>query len=159
MWPVTVDWDLRFSRPHMRKAQNYWQSLCQGRRMPARRELNPRAMKEFIPFVNLVDVVRGEGDQCDYIVSLQSNHARDVLGNIENRQLSEVLPPAIERHWRSSFDLARTKVAPVRLTTRSCSSDKQWLAWETFLAPLGHTEVDAIYWAAMAWPITRPEGK
>ncbi len=147
LWPVTVDWELGFCRPQTQKALAYWQSLCRGRRMPARRELDPCAMKEFIPYVNLVDVVRREAGAYEYVVTLQSNRARDMLGNVENRRLPDILPPATEEHWRSSFDLPRAKVAPVRLTTRSNTPGEHGFAHEILLAPLGPAEeVQAIYW-------------
>src|SRR5436309_11449465 len=57
LWPVTADWDLQFARAPVQKAIAYWNSLLRGRKMPARHELTPRAMKNFIPHVNLVDVV------------------------------------------------------------------------------------------------------
>jgi hypothetical protein len=155
LWPVAIDWDLAFTRPQMRRACAYWQSLCDGRRMPARRELNPRAMKEFLPYVNLVNFERRDGSAYDYIVTLQCNHARDILGNVENKRLSDVLPSAIEQRWRSSFDLTRLNAAPVRLTTRASTLAKNWLSCEILLAPLGQNEeVEAIFWTFVTWPIT-----
>ena len=151
-WPLTVDWKLDFSKPPLQKARSYWQALCRDRRMPRRRELDPRAMKEFIRYVNLVDIVRSGTNAYEYIVSLQSNHARDVLGNIENRPLHEILPPAVAQRWRSAFDLPCLHAAPVRLTTRTSTIDRQWLDCEILLAPLGSGDADAIFWAAMASP-------
>ncbi|HEY3636517.1 MAG TPA: PAS domain-containing protein [Rhizomicrobium sp.] len=153
LWPISVDWDLAFSRPQTIKARAYWQSLCRGRRMPSRRDLEPRAMKEFIGYVNLVDVLRLGSDDCDYIITLQTNHARDVWGNIQNRPLSEMFPPEVEQRWHYSFDLPRKSVLPVRLATRASTVGKNWLACEILLAPLGQgNEVEAIFWVAVAWP-------
>src|SRR5438477_4463204 len=79
LWPITVDWELRFSRPQAQKAFAYWQSLLAGRQMPARRELTPRAMKAFITYVNLVDVLSLGNDKWDYVISLQSADAHGCL--------------------------------------------------------------------------------
>jgi hypothetical protein len=152
LWPITVDWDLRFSRPQAQKALAYWRSLLGGRLMPARQELTPRAMKAFITYVNLVDVLSLGDDRWDYVISLQSADARAVLGDIKGRRLAEIFPPAVERRWRSSFDLPRAGGAPVRLLTRASTGNKNWLACEVLLAPLGEREeVDSIFWVTVSW--------
>ena len=152
LWPITVDWELRFSRPQAQKALAYWQSLLAGRQMPARRELTPRAMKAFITYVNLVDVLSLGNDKWDYVISLQSADAHAVLGDIKGRRLAEIFPFAIERRWRGSFDLPRAGKAPVRLLTRASTGGKNWLACEVLLAPLGEREVvDSIFWVTVSW--------
>jgi hypothetical protein len=123
--------------------------------MPARRELEPRAMKQFIAYVNLVSVLRRDEDRCEYVVTLQCDHARDVVGNVQNRQLADVLSPAVERRWCGAFDLARANIKPVRLTTRASTLGRHWLACEIFLAPLGQEDnVEALFWVTVSWPAT-----
>jgi hypothetical protein len=153
LWPITVDWELRFSRPQAQKAFAYWHSLLRGRQMPARRELSPRAMQAFLSYVNLVDVLSLGAGKWDYVISLQSADAHAVLGDIKGRRLAEIFPPPIERRWRSGFDLPCNNVAPVRLLTRASTGNKNWLACEILLAPLGEGEnVDSIFWVTVSWP-------
>jgi hypothetical protein len=153
LWPITVDWELHFTRPQAQKALAYWQSLLRERRMPARRELSPRAMKAFIYYVNLVDVLSLGDGKWDYVIRLQSADAHAVLGDIKGRRLTEMFPPAVERRWRSGFDLPRATRAPVRLLTRASTGNKNWLACEVLLAPLGERdEVDSIFWVTVSWP-------
>jgi hypothetical protein len=155
LWPITVDWELRFSSPQVQKALAHWQSLLGGRQMPARRELNPRAMKAFIHYVNLVDVIPTSTGQWDYVVALQSAHGSEILGDVKGRRFAEIFPPAMVQRWRGCFDLPRRSGAPVRLLTRASTQRRNWLACEALLAPLGEgQEVTAIFWVFIAWPAT-----
>ena len=157
VWPITVDWELAFTRPPAQKAIAYWRSLLHGRRMPTRRELNPQAMKDFLKYVNLVDVLSLAAGEWDYAVSLQSTDACEVLGDIKGRRFAEVFPPHHAQRWRNSFDLPREEKTPVRLLTRASTRNKNWLACEVLLAPLGeHDRVTSIFWLTAAWPANDP---
>jgi hypothetical protein len=157
LWPITVDWELAFTRPPAHKALAYWRSLLHGRRMPARCELRPRAMKDFLKYVNLVDVLPIAEGEWDYAVSLQSADALEVLGDIKGRRITEVFPSPHAQRWRCCFDLPRKKKAPVRLLTRASTRNKNWLACEVFLAPLGdRDDVTSIFWLTAAWPAGNP---
>jgi hypothetical protein len=156
LWPVSIDWELNFLRPQPQKAALYWHSLLNGRLMPQRRELSPRAMKTFITYVNLVDVLSFDG-QWDYAVSLQSADSFQVLGNIKGTRFTEIFPPLHAQRWRSSFDLSRENKRPVRLLTRASTRNKNWLACEVFLAPLGENDaVQSIFWVTVSWPANDP---
>jgi hypothetical protein len=150
--PVTVDWDLAFLQAPTRQGLAYWQSLRNGHQFPSRRALSPRAMRNFLGHVNLVDVVPGAGSSFDYIISLQGEHAREVFGRLAGRKLREILSPALEQRWRKSFDLPRTATAPVRLFTRAGTAGKNWLACEALLAPLGEdSRVQTLFWVLASW--------
>ena len=153
LWPITVDWELDFLRAPTRQALAYWRALAGGRRMPARSELSPRAMKNFIAFTNLIDVTNVREDRRDYMVSLQSGHSRDVLGDVKGRRLCDIFPPTLEQRWRECFDLPSDSQSPVRLLTRASTQNKNWLACEVLLAPLGESQrVQALFWVLVSWP-------
>ena len=151
--PVTVDWELGFLRPEGRRALDYWRSICNGRALPGRHELRPRAMQKFLEHVNLVDIVADGSRGFDYVIGLQGTHARDVFGHMAGRRLDAMMPTRLAERWRASFDLARNAAAPVRLFTRASTMGKHWLACEALLAPLGETEVriDALFWVFVSW--------
>jgi hypothetical protein len=150
MFPITVDWQLAFLRPESARGLDYWQSLCAGRPMPHRRELNPRAMKGFLNYVNLVDVATDADGTVDYVLSLQSAHARDVFGPMAGR-LDQFLPVPVRQRWRDCFDLPRLSGRPARVSTRVSTVGKDWLACEALFAPLGDGEVNSVLWVFISW--------
>ena len=107
-------------------------------------------MLDFLTHVNVVDVVPDPMHTFDYVVSLQGQHALDVLGYIAGRRLREILPPQLEYRWRES-ELSWAAAAPVRLLTRASTRDKNWLACEALIAPLGDGTVQALFWVFAAW--------
>ena len=151
--PITVDWELDFLQPATRQGLAYWRSLCNGRAMPARHDLRPRAMQEFLDHVNLVDVVADPARGIDYVIGLQGTLARNVFGHMAGRRLDAIMRPKLAQRWRTSFDLPRTAAAPVRLFTRASSVGKNWLACEALLAPLAGSEggINALFWVFACW--------
>lgn len=152
--PITVDWDLKFTKPYMKAAFEYWRSLCAGRKMPQRRELDPRSMREFLSHVNLVNVVRAaDGSVADYVLGLQGQHAVETYGPIVRRNLRQVLPPPIEARWRSCFGVACSAARPARFHSQVCAGGKLWLEAEVLLAPLGNAtgEIDSLFAALASW--------
>src|SRR5579871_42041 len=67
---IHVDWTGAFSRLENRKALTYWNSIRGDRQMPDRRDLSPRAMREFLTYVNLVDVRHCSNGVVEYEVAL-----------------------------------------------------------------------------------------
>ncbi|HEY3778680.1 MAG TPA: PAS domain-containing protein [Rhizomicrobium sp.] len=152
LWPIAIDWDLAFSRPETQQGYRYWQSLRQGRAMPERRELDPRAMARFLSFVNLVEMAPARAGAWNYTVTLQGSHSREVLGAAQGRSLAEIFPKPAFARWRSCFDLPRSGRMPVRLLTRASIRGKHHLACEALLAPLGRSpSVEALFWVFAAW--------
>jgi hypothetical protein len=121
--------------------------------MPARGELSPRAMQDFLSHVSVVDVVADPVHGFEYIVSLQGMHPREVLGNVKGRRLGEIFSLELAHRWRSSFERSRAASAPVRLLTRASTLAKNWLACETFIAPLGDGagQLQSLFWVFAAW--------
>jgi hypothetical protein len=150
--PIEVDWRLAFTQPATNKGLFYWRTICGGRSMPSRRDLSPRAMRDFLTHANVVDVIQDSLHFFDYVVSLQSQHACEVLGNVAGRRLGDIMSEALAQRWRSCFDLSRSAAVPVRLVTRASTQARNWLACEALLAPLGDGEsVQALFWVFAAW--------
>ena len=151
--PITLDWELEFTRAPTKKALVYWRSLCRGRAMPARSELSPRAMQAFLPYVSVVDVVPDRVRGFEYIVSLQGTHPTEVLGHVKGRRLGDVLSRELAERWRGCFEHARAAAAPVRLLTRASTLAKNWLACEVLIAPLANEagQMQSLFWVFAAW--------
>jgi hypothetical protein len=152
--PLAVDWDLRFLREATQKAFAYWDLLRAGREMPRRQELSPHSMRDFLPHVNLVDLVRERADApVDYIVSLEGQHAHQIFGPVAHRKLNEVLPPHIEQRWRVIFGLSSQSARPVRCFSRMLAGGNSWLEGEVFVAPLGDERlgVESLFLVFATW--------
>jgi hypothetical protein len=152
--PIHVDWALQFSRPENRKALAYWNSLRGERQMPARSELSPRGMREFLTHVNLVDIWPDSGGcVVDYEVTLQGSHGLEVFGNLARRRLAAGLSAVTARRLRECWNIVRDSGRPVRISARVTGGDKFWLDSECLLAPLGDDpgRVTTIMWVFVSW--------
>jgi hypothetical protein len=152
--PIPVDLGLDFCRTETRKAHAYWDSIRGERAMPARGDLRPRGMREFISYVNLVDTQRiFEGDSLDYQISLEAQHTRNVFGHLTLQNIKKGMLPERVRRARECFELVRTTARPARIQSRVTVRNQFWLASESLLAPLGdHAgQVTAIMWVFVSW--------
>lgn len=152
--PLVIDWDLQFTRQPTQRACAYWMSLCADRKMPRRQELSPARMREFLPNVNLIDIVcDASGAIPDFRVSLQGQHGTDIYGQVANRALEEVLPPHVVQRWRQAFLTCFRAGQPVRFCSKLLIGGKAWLEGEAFLAPLGDDEtgVHSLFVVFVSW--------
>src|ERR1700730_13417112 len=60
-WPMRADAGLAFNAVSLLEAQRVWHEKADGRAMPSREDMSPRALKAFLTEVALHDVVY-EGD-------------------------------------------------------------------------------------------------
>jgi hypothetical protein len=158
--PIQVDWTLAFSRPETKKAHTYRDSLRGARIMPARSDLSPRGMREFLTHVNLVGVCQAvEGGSIDYEVALQGSHGSEVFGPLARRKLAAGLSAVTARRLRECFDLVRDSGRPVRINSGVTCGGKFWLDSESLMAPLGDESdrVTAIMWVFVSWNATKME--
>jgi len=126
--------------------------------MPSRSDLSPRAMREFLDHVNLVDVI--SEPRISFRVSLQGAQSRGVFGHMAKQRLGDILPPFFEKRWTESFEVPRSSETPVRLTTRASTFGRKWLGCEALLAPLGDgpNYVTTIFWVFASWRIEEAVG-
>jgi hypothetical protein len=103
----------------------------------------------------VVDVVPDSAHAFEYLVSLQGQHAHEVLGPVAGRRLGEILSDSLAQRWRGCFELSRSAAAPVRLLTRASTRFRNWLACEALLAPLGDGagEVQGLFWVFASWQV------
>ncbi len=152
--PLIMDWDLQFTRQPTQRACAYWFSLRGDRGMPRRQELSPAKMREFLPNINLIDVVYDSSEATpDFRVSLQGQHGTEVYGQIANRRLEEVLPPHVVKRWRETFLTCFQAARPVRFCSKMLIGGRAWLEGEAFLAPLGDDEtgVQSLFVVFVSW--------
>jgi hypothetical protein len=159
---IQIDRDLRFIHPAIQQAHAYWQTLRGDQSMPSRDAIDPVEMREFLPYVGLVEAAAGSGGRMNYAIRLAGSHVEEVLTQISGRSLSQFLEPDIEERWRYVFDLALAEAAPVRLAGRVAFQRRTWLDSETLLAPLADRQhgTTMLFGAFAAWPSDRePSGR
>jgi hypothetical protein len=152
--PIVVDLALDFARPETRKAYAYWELIRGERTMPARSDLSPRGMRQFLSYVNLVDAQRiFEGDSLDYQISLQASHTREIFGYLTLHDIKKGMLPERVRRARECFEFVRTAARPARIQSRVTVRDQFWLDSESLFAPLGDRadQVTAIMWVFVSW--------
>lgn len=152
--PLVTDWDLQFSRHPTRRACAYWISLCGDRRMPRRQELSPAKMRDYLPNVNLIDIVSDLSESTpDFRVSLQGQHGTEVYGQVANRPLDEVLPPNVVQRWRQAFLTCFEAARPVRFCSKMLIGGRAWPEGEALLAPLGDDQagVQSLFVVFTSW--------
>ena len=135
--PIAIDDSLFFVRPETREALAYWKSRLDGRPMPSRADLDPRAMRAFMPNVALVELRQAPDGTQDYYIRLAGTALEQLFGPLTGQSISAFLPAEIEARWRRMFDAARDAAAPIRTIGRIAFQKKTWLEGETLTAPLG----------------------
>ncbi|HSV04055.1 MAG TPA: PAS domain-containing protein [Phenylobacterium sp.] len=79
----------------------YWASLRRGLKLPARRDLDPAAMKRLLPTLSLIDVLPAPRE---YRIRLAGTALWDVYGGeITGRALAEVYNSAAADYWRAEL--------------------------------------------------------
>lgn len=157
MPPMVIDATVALTRATTMKAYEYWRAARGDRAMPARRDISPQGMREFVNNVGLIEVRREADGAVIYFVRLAGARIESVFGSITGRALGEFLPPPIEARWRYIFDATLAAKAPLRLTSRVAFQRKDYLAAECFLAPLGEGDDIALLLIAVdVWPVSTP---
>mgnify|MGYP000735828079 CR=1 FL=1 len=79
----------------------YWASLREGGRLPARRQLDPRAFKRHLPTVSLIDV----NEDRSFKLRLAGTGLYPVYGReITGKALEEVYAPDAASYWRQELE-------------------------------------------------------
>ena len=82
----------------------YWSSLRADGRLPSRAQLDPHHLKQLLPTVSLIDVVRENG-VVRYRQRLAGTGLYSVYGReITGRSLEEVYPGEEAGYWREQLD-------------------------------------------------------
>jgi hypothetical protein len=124
--------------------------------MPPRTELSPAKMRDFLPNVNLIDIVSNASEAIpEFRVSLQGQHGTDIFGQVTNRPLEEVLPPHVVQRWRQAFLTCFQAARPVRFCSKMLIGGRAWLEGEALVAPLGDDQagVQSLFVVFTSWQV------
>ena len=155
MPPVHIDRSLNhLTRVPTMKGRDYWLALRGGRPMPARADISPRDMREFLPYVGLIELASMPEGGEDYAVRLAGGKIEEVFGSRGGQPIGKTLPPETAARWRLVFDEVRRTRAPLVATSRVAFNNMRHLKQELFIAPLGEDEqVQMLFGVLDIWPV------
>lgn len=154
MPPVHIDRLLNVTRTSTTKGRDYWLSLRGDKEMPARADISPRSMREFLPYVGLIEFTPLPGGEEDYSVRLAGGKVEEIFGSLTGQSLRDTLPPEIAARWRLVFDEVRRSKSPLVATSRVAFNNQRHLKQEVFVAPLGEDgTVQMLFGVLDIWPV------
>ena len=138
-WPTRTHCEIarEFDSPLLREALSVWREKAGGQPWPRREDMTPRAMKNFLPHVAIVEVV-GSADTVRYRVRLAGSWVEQRVVPMTGKFLDEVIPEPQLQNFQSIFHLALGMGGPIRLFASGLKfQNKDYLDIEDFFAPLG----------------------
>ena len=155
MPPVHIDRTLSLTRAPLIKGRDYWLALRGERLMPARAEILPRDMREFLPYVALVELVPTPAGGEDYFVRIAGGKIEEIFGSLTSQFIQNTLPPEIAARWRVILDEVRKSKMPLVATSRVAYNNMRHLKQEVFIAPLGEGDGDVqmLFGVLDIWPV------
>jgi len=155
MPPVHIDRTLtHLTRASTMKGRDYWLALRGDRDMPARAEISPRAMRDFLPFVGLIEwTAKPKGGE-DYFVRLIGGKIEEIFGSMTGQFIDRTLPPDIAIRWRLVLDEVRKNGTPLAVSSRVAFNNLRHMKQELFVAPLGEDgPVKTLFGVLDIWPV------
>ncbi len=144
--PIVVDYDLKFRQPEVGAALAYWHSRCGARTMPARADLDPVDMREFLANVMLAEVAAGPHGP-EIRLRLAGTAVEAVFGPMTGKPLTEALPSNLVSRWLLIAETVLAARRPVRFVTRIAYQNQEFVTAEALVAPLssGGDAIDMMF--------------
>jgi len=139
--PIVVDYDLQFSQPQLGAALAYWRACCRDRTMPARSDLDPVDMRQFLARVLLAEVVAGRHGP-EIRIRLAGTEIEAIFGPMTGKPLGDALPPDMVARWALMAETVLAARRPVRFVTRIAYRGQEFVTAEALAAPLSGNDVD-----------------
>ncbi len=125
---------LAFSDPVYEHFLSLWRSKTGTRPMPAKSELSPRDLKDFLP--SIIVVQRTAENPSVYIGRLIGSKVTEVVGNQTGKTFGESAPPELSARWIECMDLVLNGGRPLRFLGRVHLKGREYLDAENFFVPL-----------------------
>jgi hypothetical protein len=135
-WPMRADASLAFCAASLLEADRVWHEKANGRAMPSREDMSPRALKAFLTEVALHDVVY-EADKIRYRSRVTGTKLAQTHGSGRGQFIDEAIPSPYRERWTAMLTLALDAGGPVRVTSTIEYQDRNYLQAEILCAPLG----------------------
>lgn len=125
---------LAFSSPIYQQFLSLWHSKAGTRAMPAKSELTPRDLKDFLRDIVLCQ--RVAENPSNYLWRLIGTKVAEVVGHNTGKTLQESAPPELSARWIECADLILDGGQPLRFLGRVHLKDREYLDAENLFVPL-----------------------
>jgi hypothetical protein len=152
--------------PHVKKAIDYWRSLCGRRRFPARADMTLRGLAPILPYAVIVSVIDAGADfEFRYVGEAQRAAFKTSFKGLRVSQIEAVLPE-LGGMLRDVYEQTRATGVPfiVRGRVDHEPVNSKFLYHETVFLPLGaddaavdHLLVVGVQIPTPFWDITTDE--
>lgn len=123
--------------PELRAIRDYWNAKRGTRPMPRRKDVDPLELAAHLPYLSLVDVLRGGVDFRFRLLGtgITGQFGRDSTGKTMSEAYATADPEVL--HWMiDSFAMVVTSKRPVLMWGLLRAVDKDFVRFETFHMPL-----------------------
>lgn len=122
----------KIDHPLLQEIYRYWLELRQGRRMPARRQIQPQDIPALLPYIFLVDVLPD-----GYRFRLVGTHIAEHFGiDATGKRLDDVATGAFYQRARRDFDAVAQGPALHYIASELYWRDRHWMMYRRLLLPL-----------------------
>jgi hypothetical protein len=133
-WHYFCDPGLAFTDGFYDQFLAIWRNKAGDRKMPARSEMTPRDLKDYLR--NLVLLQRGSVNPSHFSWRLIGTALTDVLGHNTGKTFEETVPPDLLPRWNQCFDLVLAAEQPLRFIGRVHLQGREYLDAEHVYVPL-----------------------
>ena len=133
-WEQQCDPTLTFAHSDFPVMLDIWKKQADGKPMPMRRSMTPRALKGFLPRVAINERVSIHPPRFKW--RLMGTQVAQVLGERTGKYMDEDAPPRQVARWNASLDLVLRTARLMRFCGRVLANNKTFLASELLFMPL-----------------------
>ena len=137
-WHHFCDPTLAFSNPVHLGFLSLWQSKSGTRAMPAKSEITPRDLKDFLR--DIVVIHRVAENPSQFVWRLIGTKVGEVVGHNTGKTLEESAPPELCARWIECGDLILDGGQPLRFLGRVHLTGREYLDAENLFVPLANDE-------------------
>ena len=129
---------LAFTDPVYKQFLSLWRSKAGTRAMPAKSEIAPRDLKDYLRHVAMAQRIAENPSQ--YVWRVTGTKIAEVTGHHTGKTFEESLPAEILPRWIECGDLVLDGGRPMRFLGRVQLNGHEYLDAESLLAPLADDE-------------------
>jgi hypothetical protein len=129
---------LTFSNPVYERFLSLWKSKVGTKAMPAKSEITPRDLKEFLPDIAVCHRVAENPSR--FVWRLIGTNVAKIVGHHTGKMLEESIPSDFLARWTECGDLILNGGQPLRFLGRVHLKDREYLDAENLFVPLANDE-------------------
>lgn len=127
---------LAFTDSSHKRFLSLWRGKAGTRIMPARSELTPRDLKDFLPDIILAHRV----GPSQYLCRVVGSRVTEVVGPLTGKTIAESAPSELAARWTECADLILDGRQPLRFLGRVHLKGREYLDAENLFVPLADDE-------------------